>query len=187
MNWILSWNDWMNHIFNRYFIFDEKSPFSSIFDTFWGLFLFHHYQWFPVYWIELSFELNEQNFFEFNNILNWILGKAILNRTLNENSIIESDWVSPAPIPKAREMSFFRRCEAWYFLVKCEGFSSERWSEISCSCRLVVISQKHICDEILCSCTTLWNISQTKYRKKSGVAVQYSKIFQKKYLKKMCR
>ena len=33
----------------------------------------------------LSFELNQQNFFELNIILNWILGKAILNGILNES------------------------------------------------------------------------------------------------------
>ena len=37
--------------------------FLSILDTFWALFLFHQYQWFQDYWIELHFELNQQNFF----------------------------------------------------------------------------------------------------------------------------
>ena len=34
-----------------------KAPF---FVFFWTLFLFDQYQWFPDYWIELSFELNQQ-------------------------------------------------------------------------------------------------------------------------------
>ena len=48
--------------------------------------------------------MNQQNFFELNNILNWILGKAILNRILNESFFlakfkhwIKSDRVSKNP------------------------------------------------------------------------------------------
>ena len=49
--------------------------------------------------------MNQQIFFKLNNILNWILGKAILNRILNESFLakfkhwIESDWVSDTTIP----------------------------------------------------------------------------------------
>ena len=107
MNWILSWNEWLNHILNRYLPFLTKSHLFCLFWTLlgncWALFLFNQYQWFPDYWIELSFELNQQNFFELNNILNWILGNAILNKILNEiffgkiqrlNWIdITSDWI----------------------------------------------------------------------------------------------
>ena len=58
--------------------------FGHFLDNFRALFLFDQYQRVPDYWIELSFELNQQNFFfKLNNILNWILGKAILNRILN--------------------------------------------------------------------------------------------------------
>ena len=86
LNWILLWNEWMNHTLNRYLpFFDEKSPFLSTLDNFWALFLFDQYQLFSDYWIELSFELNQQIFFELNNILYWILGKAILNQILIES------------------------------------------------------------------------------------------------------
>ena len=60
---------WMNESYfeSIFAIFDEKSRLLSILDIFWALFLFDQYQWFPDYWIELSFELNQQNF------LNWII------------------------------------------------------------------------------------------------------------------
>ena len=78
----------MNHILNQYLpFFYENSPFLSILGTFWhfwALFLFDQYQWFPDSWIELSFEMNQLIIFELNDILNWILGRAILNRILNE-------------------------------------------------------------------------------------------------------
>jgi len=46
-----------------------KSPlFLSILDTLWALLLFYHYKWSPDLWIELSFELNQQNSF-----LDWII------------------------------------------------------------------------------------------------------------------
>ena len=89
-------------------IFDEKSPFLSILDTFEAIFgrfsywKLDQYQWFPDYWIELCFELNQQNFLELNNILNWILGTAILSRILNEwfflqNSNIELNQIGYRP------------------------------------------------------------------------------------------
>ena len=60
---------WMNESYfeSIFAIFDEKSSFFCLFWTlfgliFWLLFLFDQYQWFPDYWIELSFELNQQNF-----------------------------------------------------------------------------------------------------------------------------
>ena len=56
LNFILKW---MNESYFE-FIF---AIFLSILDTFWALFLFHQYQWFQDYWIELHFELNQQNFF----------------------------------------------------------------------------------------------------------------------------
>ena len=79
--WIIFWIDichfWWKVPFFVYF--------GHFLDNFRALFLFDQYQRVPDYWIELSFELNQQNFFELNNILNWILGKAILNRILNES------------------------------------------------------------------------------------------------------
>ena len=89
LNWILPWNEWMNHILNQYLPFLIKKTFSIYFGhflgNFWAISLFEQYKWFPDYWIELSFVLNHLNIFELNNFLNWILGKAILNRILNES------------------------------------------------------------------------------------------------------
>ena len=36
--------------------------FGHFWGNFWALFLLDQYQWFPDYWIELSFELNQQSF-----------------------------------------------------------------------------------------------------------------------------
>ena len=73
--WIIFWIDICH--------FWWKVSFLSILDTFlgnfWASFLFNQYEWFPDYWIELSFELNQEFF------LNWILAKAILNRILNQS------------------------------------------------------------------------------------------------------
>ena len=93
--WIIPWIEFYREM-NEWIIFWIdichfwwKVPFFVYFghflDNFRALFLFNQYQRVPDYWIELSFELNQQNFFELNNILNWILGKAILNRILNES------------------------------------------------------------------------------------------------------
>ena len=93
--WIIPWIEFYREM-NEWIIFWIdichfwwKVPFFVYFghflDNFRALFLFDQYQRVPDYWIELSFELNQQNFFELNNILNWILGKAILNRILNES------------------------------------------------------------------------------------------------------
>ena len=48
---------------------------------FWALFLFGQYQWSPDYWIELSFELNQQNFLLIES--QYILFKKW--RKINEN------------------------------------------------------------------------------------------------------
>ena len=55
-------------ILNWYFQFLIKKNilfclFWTLLVTFWALFWFSQHQWFPDYWIELSFELNQQNFF----------------------------------------------------------------------------------------------------------------------------
>ena len=42
------------------------------------------------------FQLNQQNFFELNNILNWILSESILSRILNDSffgKIQTSNWI----------------------------------------------------------------------------------------------
>ena len=39
LNWILSWNEWMNHILNRYLPFLMKSPLFCLFWTLFGQFL----------------------------------------------------------------------------------------------------------------------------------------------------
>ena len=85
-------------------IFDEKPPFLSILDTFLGnfpirpvLMILWLLNWI-IFWIESA------DFFYLNNILNWILGKAILNRILNELFLarfkhwIESDKLLNTPI-----------------------------------------------------------------------------------------
>ena len=38
LNWILSWNEWMNHILNRYLPFLMKSPLFCLFWTLFGQF-----------------------------------------------------------------------------------------------------------------------------------------------------
>ena len=82
---------WMNESYfeSIFAIFDEKSPFLSILDTFWTI--FGHFSYSTSIKESLTIELNyllnwiSRIFFELNNILNWILGKAILNRILNES------------------------------------------------------------------------------------------------------
>ena len=80
LNWILSWNEWLNHILNLYL------PFSCLFWTPFG-----HFSYSTSIndskTIELNYILNwiSRIFFELNNLLNWILGKAILKRILNES------------------------------------------------------------------------------------------------------
>ena len=88
-------------------IFDEKPPFLSILDTFWAIFgqFSNSTSINDLLTIELNNLLNWINrfFFELNNILNRILGKAILNRILNESFFgkfqhwIESERVSNTP------------------------------------------------------------------------------------------
>ena len=80
-----SWHrDW-----SIFAIFDEKSPFLSIFYTFCTI--FGHFSYLTSIKESLTIELNyllnwiSRILFELNNILNWILGKAILNRILNES------------------------------------------------------------------------------------------------------
>ena len=79
--WIIHWiefhrkmNEWIIFWINICH-FWWKVPFFVYFghflDNFWTLFLFDQCQWFPDCWIELSFELNQQNFF-FNWIIFWI-------------------------------------------------------------------------------------------------------------------
>ena len=81
-------------------IFDEKSPFLSILDTFWTI--FGHFSYSTSIKESLTIELNyllnwiSRIFFELNNILNWILGKAILNQILNESffgKIQSLNWI----------------------------------------------------------------------------------------------
>ena len=84
LKWILSWNEWINYILNPYLLFFMKSPpFFCLFCTLGAI--FGHYSLRPVsmifwllkwiiFWIE-SGDLS----------LNWILGKAIMNRILNES------------------------------------------------------------------------------------------------------
>ena len=91
----------MNHILNRLLPFLMKTPiFLSIVDTFWaihGAFFYSTSVNDPLT-IELNYPLNwiSTIFFELNNILNWILGKAILNRLLNESlfgKIQKLNWI----------------------------------------------------------------------------------------------
>ena len=79
--WIIPWIEFYREM-NEWIIFWIdichfwwKVPFFVYFghflDNFRALFLFDQYQRVPDYWIELSFELNQQNFF-FNWIIFWI-------------------------------------------------------------------------------------------------------------------
>ena len=75
----------MNHILYRYLPFLMESPpfFLSILDTFWAI--LGHFSFSTSINDSLTIELNQQIFFELNNILNLILGKVILNCILNES------------------------------------------------------------------------------------------------------
>ena len=83
LNWILLQNEWMNHILNQYLPFLMKSPLFCLFLTLFGTFPIRPVSMIPwllnwiIFWIESA------DFFELNDILNWILGKAILNPILN--------------------------------------------------------------------------------------------------------
>ena len=76
LNWILSWNEWINHILNRCLPFLMKSPlFLSIFDTFWAIFGPFSYSTsiHDSLTIELSLEMNQQNFWIWWYFkLNWV-------------------------------------------------------------------------------------------------------------------
>ena len=72
MNWVLSWNKWMNHILNWYLPFLMNSPlFLSNLNTFWAIFghFFYLTRINDSLIIELNyfFQLNQQNF------LSWII------------------------------------------------------------------------------------------------------------------
>jgi len=98
--WIIFWIDICH--------FWWKVPFFVYFrhylDNFRALFLFDQYQRVPDYWIELSFELNQQNFF-LNWIIFWIESwvkryriKYWMNHFLEKfKHWIESDRVSNTP------------------------------------------------------------------------------------------
>ena len=73
---IPGFSNWMNISLNwiqpnSKFSISDKMPYFNLFWTLWGdflgifraLFWFDQYQWFPEYWIELSFELNCQSLF----------------------------------------------------------------------------------------------------------------------------
>ena len=88
LNWILSWNEWMNHILTRYLPFLMKSTLFCLFWTLCGQILgtfpirpVSMIPW-PLNWIIFWIE-SAEFFFELNNILNWILAKVTLNRILN--------------------------------------------------------------------------------------------------------
>ena len=93
----------MNHILNRYLPFLMKSSlFLPILDTFWAI--FGHFSYSTSINDYLSIKSNyllnwiSIIFFELNNILNWILGEAILNQILNgpffwQNSNIELNQI----------------------------------------------------------------------------------------------
>ena len=112
--WIILWIEFYREM-NEWIIFWIdichfwwKAPFFVYFGhflgNFWALFLFDQYQWSPDYWIELSFELNQQNFF-LNWIIFWIESwvkqywiEYWMNHFLAKfKHWIESDWVSPIP------------------------------------------------------------------------------------------
>ena len=89
MNFTVSW---MNESYfeSMIAIFDKKSPFClfwTLFGQFFPVRLVSIIPWllnWIVFWIESA-----EFFFELNNILNWILGKAILNRILNESFFVK--------------------------------------------------------------------------------------------------
>ena len=111
--WIIPWIEFYREM-NEWIIFWidichfwSKFPFFVYFGHSLGI--FGHFSYSTSINDSLTIELNifwiESPEFILNYILNWILGKAILNRIWNESFLakfkhwIESDWVSPTPIP----------------------------------------------------------------------------------------
>ena len=175
----------MKSVLNWYFQFFIKGPlYLSFLDTFWALFWFNQYQWFPDYWI--IFWLQSADF-SFNLITFWIESwvKQYWIAHWMKIQLLNQIGYRPPLSPKHEKCLFFEDAKPDTFWLNARD--SQVKDEVKS--RVVVgwlIFHKIIREEILCSCTTLWNISQTKYYKKSGVAVQYSKIFQKKISKKTC-
>ena len=129
LNWILPWNEWMNHILNRYLPFLMKSP---LFCLFWTLFgQFSH-----------STSINDPLTIELNNLLNWI-SRFFLNWIIfwieswvkqywieywmnhflaKFKHWIESDRVSNTPISRtgARRTAFLLTQRVWSMFPKGE-------------------------------------------------------------------
>ena len=113
--WIILWIEFYREM-NEWIIFWIdichfwwKAPFLVYFGhflgNFWALVPSDQYQWFPGKWIELSFELNQQIFF--NWIIFWIeswVKQYWIEYWMNHflaifKNWIESDWVSATTIP----------------------------------------------------------------------------------------
>ena len=121
LNWILSWNEWMNHILNRYLPFLMKSPLFCLFWTLFGQFLGNYpirpelmipwlLNWI-IFWIESAdFFLNWIIFW----IESWVKQYWIenwMNHFLAKFKYwIESDWVSLTTI----WWLLVEFCQTWY-------------------------------------------------------------------------
>ena len=76
LNWILSWNEWMNHILNRYLPFLMKSPLFcliwTLFGQFFGTFPIWPVSMIPwllnwiIFWIESPEFIWTEKYFELN-------------------------------------------------------------------------------------------------------------------------
>ena len=116
----------------------------SILDTFWVIFghFFYLTSINDSLTVELSHLLNwiSRNIFELNNILNWILGKPILNQILNEsffwqNSNIELNQIGYRP-PLAQNWFGWSRSGSsvviwarWILDLVWLNFVSHSWSD----------------------------------------------------------
>ena len=124
----LSWNEWMNHILNRYLPFLVKSPLFCLFWTLFGHFL----GTFPIQPVSMItwllnwiiFWIESAEFF-LNWIIFWIESlvkqywiKYWMNHFLAKfKHWIESDWVSNTP-------SFVGIIEDVYIICQCNNFYS---------------------------------------------------------------
>ena len=131
LNWILSWNEWMNHNLNRYLPFLMKSPLFCLFWTLFGQFLGNYpirpelmipwlLNWI-IFWIESA------DFF-LNWIIFWIESWAMqywieywMNHFLAKfKSWIESDWVSDTTTQTSNITSWYLASFFEQFLFRIE-------------------------------------------------------------------
>ena len=164
-------------------IFDEKSPFLSILDTFWTI--FGHFSYSTSIKESLTIELNyllnwiSRIFFELNNILNWILGKAILNWILNEsffwqNSKIELNQIgyrtpltysATSRLPSAGNQLLWKLNIDIFPLKKqmCPTLKKQMYLQLVCNCHNLKNAAVAGVFASVVSCWSLWSRAQVDF------------------------